>query len=394
MKYLNYLLRHLRHNWIRTSSTVVAMAICIFLFCTLQGFLHALTSGLTTTSANRLVTRHNVSLVFQMPLAYQSRIEALPGIKRTAIRNWFGGIYIDQKNFFPNFAIQADTFFDMYPEYSLQTGDFEAFRQDLRGAVIGRDLANKYGWNIGDTFQMESSIAYYRVGKPFEFVVRAIYDTDEIKNPGANRSLMFFHYKYLYEQTSQRIKVGTFVVEINNPEQAGAISKTIDTLFENSEAQTRTETEAAFSASFVSLSGNLSRLLNGIGLAVIFTILLVTANTMSMAVRERRKEIAVLKTLGFDSKLVMALILAEGLLLGVLGGLLGTGFAELLLTHFPNNEYTAMFGPAIAAVRRFGLTLEMATSGFGIALLLGGLAGLIPAIGAYRARITDMLRQV
>jgi putative ABC transport system permease protein len=204
---------------------------------------------------------------------------------------------------------------------------------------------------------------------------------------------MFFHYKYLYEGVGQNISAGTYNVEIEDPSQAAAISKAIDALFENSDAQTLTETEKAFRAGFISMAGNLALLLNGIGLAVTFTILLVTANTMSMAVRERRTEIAVLKTLGFSSGRVMGLIVAEALALGVLGGLIGTGGSQLimyLLTHTPG------VSDMLLTIGLSSLTLRptIGVLGFVVALFLGFAAGFVPAYGAYRSRITDMLRTV
>jgi putative ABC transport system permease protein len=222
-------------------------------------------------------------------------------------------------------------------------------------------------------------------------VIRGIYEVDPVKYPGTDGRLMFFHWKYLYEASGQRAQIGTLNIEIEDAEQAGAISRKIDALFENSEAQTKTETEAAFRASFVSMAGNLALLLNGIGLAVTFTILLVTANTMSMAVRERRTEIAVLKTLGFKSPLVMGLVLAESLVLGVLGGAVGLLLGRMMIGVLP---YVPMVGDAVRSFPNLGLSPRVAGLGFGIAILLGLLAGLIPALLAYRSRITESLRTV
>ena len=355
MKFLPYLLKHLRRNWFRTGLTVLAMAVCIFLFCTLQTVLAEINGLLEGTSARRLVTRHSVSLVFNVPLSYGARIQSVPGVKRVSINSWFGGSLpakkegkadegdssstTDWSNFFPNMAVEAEPFLAMYPEYQLPPEQYQAFLQDLRGCVIGRKLADKFGWKLGDTFYLESFIPPYRKPDgPFEFVVRGIFDADTARNPGTDTNVMYFHHKYLYESTGRRVSAGSYWVEIEDPEKAGEISKAIDALFENSDAQTHTETEQAFRAGFLAMAGNLALLLNGIGLAVTFTILLVTANTMSMAVRERRTEIAVLKTLGFTSAQVMGLVVAESLLLGVLGGALGMGGSHALLfalTHAP-----------------------------------------------------------
>jgi len=408
MKFLPYLLKHLRRNWFRTGLTVAAMAVCIFLFCTLQSVLAQINALLEATSANRLVTRHSVSVVFNLPLAYENRIKAVEGVRRVAAWAWFGGSLpvkkeeqgdddsttTDFSNFFNNLAVEPDPFFAMFPEYELTPEAYRAFTQDLRGCVIGEKLAERYGWKVGDTFYLESFIPPYRKPDgPFEFVVRGIYKVDPARHPNADQSSMFFNYKYLYEATGRRIGAGAYYVEIDDPDRAGAISSKIDSLFENSDAPTRTETEQAFAAGFISMAGNLALLLNGIGIAVTFTILLVVANTMSIAVRERRTEIAVLKTLGFTSGRVMALVVAESLLLGLFGGALGVGSARgllWLLTHVPGiRDMLAGIGLAEVSLQPVVVAL-----GFGVALFLGFAAGIVPALGAYRARITDMLRTV
>jgi putative ABC transport system permease protein len=409
MKFLPFVLKHLRRNWVRTLSTVVAMAICIFLFCTLQTVLASINDLLASTSANRLISRNAVSLVFNLPLSYAARIAAVPGVKRVATTAWFGGSLpakkegkaeegsestTDWANFFPNMAVDADPYFAMYPEFEIPPDQYQAFKEDLQGAVIGRKLANKFSWKVGDHFFLESFIPPYRKRSgPFEFTVRAIFDADPVKHPNTDTNLMLFHYKYLYEGTGQRISAGTYAIEINDASQAGTVSKAIDAQFENSDAQTHTETEQAFTAGFIAMAGNLAFLLNSIGLAVSFTILLVTANTMSMAVRERRTEIAVLKTLGFSSLQVMGLIVAEALALGAIGGGLGLGGSQGLMyvvTHAPGVR-DMLAGIGLSELR---LKPMIAALGFVVALGLGFAAGFVPAMNAYRARITDMLRTV
>ena len=392
MKYVPYVLKHLRRNWIRTVSTIAGMAVCIFLICTLQTVLDAIRQTTENANPSRLITRHAVSLVFNMPMAYKPRIQALPGVKTVATSNWFGGIYRDMKDFFPSFAVEAEDYFKIYPEYNIPPDQYREYLQDMRGALVGRDVAEKYGFKIGDTFQMESMIPPYRVGRPFEFVVRGIYEGN---TAGTNLGMMFFHFKYLYESIQGRgvgnyAGAGTFNIQVTNPNQAAAVAKAIDANFENSDVQTKTESEGAFIAGFLAMTGNLVALLNGIGLAVAFTILLVTANTMSMAVRERRTEIAVLKTLGFSSTLVMSLVLTEAVALGVLGGGLGVLMAEGLVANLAKLPFMGL------VLGQFpGLSVSPLVAGltFSIAVVLGITAGLIPAVGAYRARITDMLRQ-
>ncbi len=394
MRHLPYVLKHLRKNWIRTVSTVMAMAMCIFLFCTLQTVIAAVNWGLKSANASRLVTRHAVSLVYTLPVAYKERLRQIPGVKNVAASNWFFGFpgaTPDYKLFFANFAVDPEEYLAIYPEYGLTPQEKADFLADRRGCIVGPETAKKFGWKVGDTFQLESVIPTYRVGRPFEFVIRGIYRVDEQRHRGTDARLMFFHWKYLDEATGGRAGVGTYVVELSDPARAGETSRAIDALFENSERQTKTETEAAFRAGFVALSGNLALLLNGVGLAVSFTILLVTANTMSMAVRERRREIAVLKTVGFGSRLVMLLVLGEALLLGVGGGAVGLMMGAAMIGILPR---LPLIGDAVRQFPGLGLAPEIAALGFVIALLIALLAGLQPALSAYRARVTEALRTV
>jgi putative ABC transport system permease protein len=409
MKFLPYLLKHLRRNWFRTTLTVLAMALCIFLFCTLQSVLAQINGLLDSRSAKRLVTRNSVSIVFDLPIAYEARIQSVPGVTRVAMSNWFGGSLpakkegkaeegssstTDWSNFFPNMAVELEPFLAMYPEYQIPPDQYQALLQDQRGCAIGRKLADKFGWKIGDTFHLESFIPPHRKPDgPFEFAVRAIFDTDPVKYPGSDTNLMLFGRKYLYEATGRRLQAGVYYVEIEDPDKAGEVSAAIDALFANSDAQTHTETEKAFAASFVAMAGNLALLLNGIGVAVTFTILLVVANTMSIAVRERRKEIGVLKTLGFTSRQVMGLVVSESVLIGVIGGALGVLGSQgvmWLLTHAPGVK--SLLGTI--GLTELDLRPLVAGLGFANAVFLGFVAGFVPALNAYRTRITDALRTV
>ncbi len=393
MKFVPLIFRHLQKSWIRTLSTVVAMSVCIFLFCTLQTVIEAVNFGLHSGNAKRLITRHYVSLAFTLPLNYKAKVAAIPGVTNTVIYVWFNGIYRDPKYFFANYAVEPEPFFQVFPEIMLTEEQKQAWLHDRRGCIVGRKLAEKWGWKVGDTLQLESAIPPYRIGHPFEFVIDGIYDTDERRYPATDLNSMYFQFDYLYEATKSRSYsgIGWLTVQIADPIQAGAVSKAIDAEFENTDAPTKTETEQAFLAGFVSLAGNLSLLLNGIGVAVAFTILLVTANTMSIAVRERRQEIAVVKTLGYTGGLVMALILGEGLLIGLMGGLLGIVISlgiVRLLPHVP------VLGDIVAGFPNFGLSPQTTAMGIAIGLLLGLAAGFVPAFTAYRARIVDALRQV
>ena len=405
MKFLPFIFRHLSRRWIRTGSTVVAMALCVFLFCTLQSVLAQLDRLIEGRSPRRLVARNGVSFIFGLPLFYAERIQAVPGVKRVAATTLFGGLLmakkegkaeegseftIDWTNVFSNAAVDAKPYFAMSPELMVPEDQFREFMRDLQGCVMGRQLAEKFGWRIGDRFFLQSFVAGLRKQSgPFEFVVRGFIDTDLAKYPATETNLMFFHHRYMNEGLGPFSGTGLLTIELDDPARAGEVSSAIDALFENSSNQTLTETEKAFMAEFMSMAGNLTVLLNGIGLAVSFAILLVTANTMSMAVRERRTEIAVLKTLGYTSAQLMGLILAEALLLGALSGALGLGGTQLILWALNRVPGTTLAG--LSAVE---LRLPVALLGFGAALLLGLAAGFMPAWSAYRARITDTLRTV
>ena len=300
------------------------MSVCIFLFCTLQTVVEAVNFGLhaaTPPPGHPPLRQPGLQPAHQLT---KQRVAAIPGVQ-------------EHRNQRPGSAastaiprISSPTLPSSPKPFSRSTPRSCCRRSRKRrgctidaAAIIGRKLAQRFGWKVGDTFELESTIPPYRVGHPFEFVVDGIYDTDEAKYPGTDLNSMYFNYKYLYEATGQQIGIGWLTVKIDDPKHAGAISKAIDAEFENSDTPTKTETEQAFQAGFVAMAGNLALLLNGIGLAVAFTILLVTANTMSIAVRERQQEIGVLKTLGFSSGLVMTLILSEALLIGALGGAVG-----------------------------------------------------------------------
>jgi putative ABC transport system permease protein len=389
MKWVPFILKHLGQNWIRTASTAAAIAVCIFLFCTLQTFVASLRGSLNEGTA-RLVTRNSVSLFYSLPNAYEGRIAALPGVRRVAAANYFGGMrdVNNPDSEFANFAIEAENFLAMYPEYLLTGSEKKAFLGDQHGAIVGRALAEQFQWRVGDTVQLTSNI--YRTGNPYEFVISAIYRTDQTRYPGTNEAALFLHYKYLDEATRRTAGVRTFRVEIADPRQAGVISHAIDDLFENSDAQTHTETEAQYRANAGILAGNLARLLSGIGLAVMFSLLLVTANTMSMAVRERRTEIGMLQALGFPGRLVLALILTEGILLGVGGAAIGLLLGGFLIGVLPD---VPVIGDLIRSFPRMSVPPLIAGAGIVIGAFLGLAASLVPSALACRARITELLRQ-
>jgi putative ABC transport system permease protein len=390
MRYLPFVLCHLRHSWFRTTSTVLAMAVCVFLFCTLQTILVAIRWELRSANATRLVVRNAVSLFYSLPLTYKERIRAIPGVRNVATSSFWLLAFGESADFFrhPAHAIDAEEYLAIYPEYALSPGEKQAFLHDRRGCIVGPDVATEFGWRVGDAIQLADRTADLR---PFEFVISGIYRVDDVRHPGTDPRILFFHHKYLEEASGNRVGAGFLVVEIDDPEKAGAVSASIDEMFQDGECQTHTETESAFRAGIVSMAGNLARLLDLIGMAVIFTILVVTANTMSMAVRQRRKEIAVLKTLGFGSGLVLGLVLVEALVLGILGGTLGVALGHLAIRALPG---IPLIGWAVQQFPNPGLSPLVGSTGFALAILLSLAAGLVPAAVAYRGRITELLRTV
>ena len=403
LKYLPFVFKHLRATWVRTASTVVAMALCVFLFCTLRSVLAHFDRFVEGRSPRRLITRNGTSIMGLVPLTYASRIQSVPGVKRVAATFMFSGVLparmegkaeagseweTDWTKVFQNMAVEAEPYFAMSPELRVPPDQFRDFLNDLRGCLIGRGLANKFGWSIGDHFHLQSSVSGLRKKSgPFEFVVRGIVDADLENHPGTETDGMHFHFRYLSEGLGGLRHTHLFTVEIDDPARAAEIGAAIDAQFENSSDETLTETESVFMANLISLVGDLGALLNGIGLAVCFTILLVTANTMSMAVRERRTEIAVLKTVGFGSARVMGLVVTESLLLSAAGGvlgILGTEGALLALNSAPERT--------LLGITHLELRPAVAALGLGTALALGFAAGSLPAWGAYRSRVTEMLR--
>lgn len=390
MKYAPYVLKHLRNNWVRSGSTVMGMAVGIMLMCTLGTLVAAIGYSLANASARRLITRNAVSLNFLLPLSYKARMQALPGVRRVSNLTFFAGRYQDGRNAFANFAIDPEDFLAMYPEIMLAPAERTAFLRERASAIVGRELAARLGWKVGDTVQLTSGIPVFGGGQPLTFVVRGLYELDRTRAPAGNASAFYFHFDYLYEASQRRAWAMTYNVEVARPDEAASVSRAIDAVFENSDAQTKTETEAAFAASFISLAGEITILLDSIGLAVGFAILLVAANTMSMAVRERQTEIAVLKTLGFSSAQVLGLVLAEALTLGLASGVLGVCLAWLSIRSL---QAAPGIGAVLAEYTHLGLTPTAVALGLILGPLVALLAGSLPALEAYRARITDMLAE-
>jgi putative ABC transport system permease protein len=324
MKFLHLLAANLGRRKLRTALTVGSFAVALFLFGLLATIQNGFSGGLEVAGVDRLVVINRVSLIQPLPISYGDRLRRLPGIRRVTFASWFGGVYQDRKNFFPQFAIDSATFRDVFPEFVVGEAEWKAFLADRQGCVAGRTLADRFGWKVGDRIPIQGTI----FSGTWEFNLRAIYDG---RRPQDDTSQFWFQRAYLEEKGPEwgRGIVGWYTVTIDDPDHALAVSRAIDESFANSTWETRTQTEKAFAASFVAQMGNIQLLLGTVGSVVFFTLLLVTANTMATAVRERTTEHAVLKALGFSDGFVLRLVLAESTLTALAGGAIGLGLAEV-----------------------------------------------------------------
>ncbi len=321
---LKLLLKNAFRHKLRAWLTILSITIAILAFGLLRTVIDAWYVGVERASANRLVTRNAVSMTFSLPLSYREKIAQVPGVTQVAIGSWFGGIYVDEKNFFPNFAVEPRSYFSLYPEYVFSPDQKEAFFRDRKAFAAGRKLAERFGWKIGDTVTLKGTI----YPGNWEFVLRAVYDG---RDENVDERIFFFHWDYLNESVkktspSRADQVGVYIIGVDRPEAAPDVALAIDAMFKNSLAETLTETEKAFTMSFVSMTEAIVMVIRLVSLAVIVIIIAVAANTMSMTTRERIGEFGVLKTLGFGGVRIAGLILGESLVITMIGGLFGMLF--------------------------------------------------------------------
>jgi putative ABC transport system permease protein len=382
MKFLGLVMKSARRSKRRTLLTVMSVAIAVFLFAALRAVLDGFNAGAEASSSTRIVTLRSTSLMFQMPTSHAEAIKSTPGVQDLTWANWFGGIYKDPKNFFGQFAIDPESYLRLYPEVVLTPEEKKAFLEDRTGCIVGDGLAKIYGFKVGDRITLQVGIPVYGQ-RDFDFTVRAVYRTS---GAAVDNQSMFFHWKYADERSLLKGQVGWYVAQISNPAQATQVAQAIDQKFANSSYETKTDTEREFQSSFVSMFGNLSLLLGSISLAVVISTLFVAGNTMAMSVRERTTEIAVMRTLGFPSSTIFLLVAGEGLLMSLIGGILGVALARAIVN--PNFLNAGGFIPAI------GVNNMNVLVGLALSVLIGVLAGLIPATMASRLKIVDALRQV
>lgn len=383
MKYFGLLWAGLTRRKVRTTLTLLSIVLAFVLFGVLRSVADAFNAGVEIAGVDRLIVTDKYSIINMMPFGYLGRIEQIPGVTRVAHSTWFGGTYIDPKNFFPKFPLDIQRYLDLYPEYELPDAQLKAFTENRQAAVAGRELVERFGWKIGDRIPIQADIWPLKDGSiAWEFDLVGIY-TNSSENGPANE--FWFDYDYFDEaRTFAKGEVGWFIVQLTDPAQAEQVAKAIDAQFANSDSETKTSTERDFALMFAKQIGDIGLIMTGILGAVFFTIILLTGNTMAQAIRERIPELAVLKTLGFTNSTVLGLVLAESVVLTVLGALLGLALSVLLVG--------ALSGALQSVVPGVSISWINLVSGLGLALLLGIAVGLFPALTAMRLNIVDALR--
>lgn len=379
MKFLPLILANLGRHKIRTTLTILSVLAALFLFASLRSVLTTLRTNAQFGGARRLVTLNATGLVFPMPVAYANKIKSVRGVHSVTWANWFGGKYSDNKAFFGQFAIDPESYLAMYPEVVMPPEQKEAFLREKTAAVIGTRLAERFGWKLGQNVTLQGTI----FPGDWTFTIRGIYTPT---NPAIGDDAMFFHWDYFDERVGRWGVAGWFIVEMDSTADAGTVAKALDDQFRNSSTATKTGTEQAFQASFAGMLGNLSMLLGFIGTAVVFAILLVTANAMMMSSNERTGELAIMKTIGYSDRTLFGLVMAEAGVIAIIGSALGLGIAKALPPLVNFNGFGFLPG--------FHVTTATMAWGAVITLVLMLASGLIPALRAARMPIIQALRKV
>jgi putative ABC transport system permease protein len=382
MKYSRLIMANLFRKKVRLVLTLGSFAVALFLFAFLAVVRYAFTGGADLADARRLVTINRVSIIQPLPLSYGDKIARIPGVQHVTHDNWFGGVYQDEKNFFPQFVIDPENQRQVFSELVVADDQWNAFLQDRQGAIVGASTAKRFGWKIGDRIPIKTTIWG---GGAWEFNIDGIYHGQRKED---DETQFWFQWDYFEERVPERLKgqVGWYTVKLDSPDDAIRVAKTIDAEFANSPYETKTDTESAFAASWVKQFGNIEFLILVIGSVVFFTLLLVTGNTMAISVRERTGELAILKAIGFKDGSILLLVLAEALAIALFGGILGLALAMLAIP---------VLGSALnGMLPNLILSKSMLGAGIGFALLVGACSGFLPGIGAMRLRVVDAIRRI
>lgn len=382
MKFRHLIFANLLRKKIRTALTLGSFAVALFLFGILAVVRGAFSLFEEVAGADRLLVTNKVSPIplQPLPVSYRDRLLRIPGVKQVTSTLVSPGFYQDNRIFFPTGAVDVENHRAMYPEFIIPDDQWAAFAADREGCIVGEGLAKRFNWKIGDRIPVKVPMSR---DKTWEFNIRGIYRG---KRPQHDTRLFWYQWKLL-EEKSPGLKgyVGWYIVRVVNPDHAAQVVKAIDQEFANSPWETKTNTENAFAASFMKQMGNIEFLMLSIGGVVFFTLLLVTGNTMAIAVRERVSELAVLKAVGFSDVFVLVLVLIESLVVAALGGALGLGLAKL---------FTMKGDPTGGLLRHFYLPGKAIASGLALALLVGVVSGILPALSAMRLRVVQAMRRV
>lgn len=385
MKILKLIFKNTLRHKLRTTLTILGIAIAVIAFGILRTVVTAWHVGVDASAANRLITRQAVSFIFPLPATYKEKIASVAGIEQVTFSTWFQGVYIDKNQFFTRMAVDHETFFSVYPEFLLTKEELENFKNERTATIIGADLAKTYNLSIGDVMTLEGDI----YPGTWNFTVRGIYQPRDKATDG---TMMAFRWDYVNERMQQEWPerandVGWYIVKIKDPNQAAEISTQIDALFLNSRAETKTETERAFAQGFLSSTSAIIDAMNLISFVIIGIIMLVLGNTMIMAARERTREYAVLKTLGFSAKHIVGLILGESLLISAIGSAIGLFFIYPLIEGI-GQVIPKGFFPVFHVE---SITIVLAVSA---AMMIGLIASIFPIQRALKTKIVDGFRFV
>ncbi|KAB7767742.1 MULTISPECIES: FtsX-like permease family protein [Xanthomonas] len=382
MKYFSLIWAQLFRSKTRTVLTLFSVIVAFLLFGLLDSVRVAFTAGGSVEGVNRLVVASRLSITQSLPVRLEAQIRSVPGVRDVTYAMWFGGIYKDPKDFFPNFSV-APNFFDVYSEYVVPPEQLKAFRDTRTGAAVGEALAKKNGWKVGDVIPLQATIFPRGGSNDWPLELKAIFRAKDRANVQAENQLMM-NWKYFDESNDYiKGKVSWYTVRLDNPEHASRVAQAIDALSANSDHETKSQTESAFQQAFVKQFADIGLIVTSIMGAVFFTLVLLTGNTMAQAVRERIPELATLKTLGFQDRTVLTLVIVESVLLIVLGGLLGMALAAAAI-------------PVLASASRGALPvhavpLQTWLIGAALMLVIGVVVGLLPALRAQRLKIVDAL---
>lgn len=385
MKILKLIIKNTMRHKLRTVLTIVGIAIAVIAFGLLRTVVTAWNIGVEASANDRLITRHSVSFIFPLPYAYKEKISRIDGIEEVSFANWFGGVYKDKNQFFARMAVDANTFLNVYPEFLLSEKEKEGFQKERNACIIGSEIAKQHNMKIGDIITLEGDIYPGR----WDFVLRGIYKP---KNKTTDATQMFFHWEYLEERLREESparagEVGWYIVKIRNEKESAGISDQIDGIFKNSPAETKTETEKAFAQGFLQSTDSIITSMNVMSFVIIGIIMLVLGNTMIMAARERTREYAVLKTLGFNAKHLVGLILGESMFISILGGGVGLLLTYPLVAGFEANIPKGMF----PVFQIEPITIILAGSA---ALIVGIAASIFPINRTLGTRIVDGFRHI